>query len=195
MNKENYDLLMQREIDSLQNRKPKLLLHSCCAPCSSACLERIKDKFDITVYFYNPNMDTEEEFNLRKEEQERLCKLLEVKCIISDYNSEEFLSCAKGFENATEGGARCQKCFYLRLKTTAQFAKENGYEYFATTLTVSPLKNVTLINQTGQKIEKELNVKYLPTDFKKRGGYQKSIELSSKYDLYRQNYCGCIFSK
>ncbi len=195
MKKENYDLLMQREIKALSNKRAKLLLHSCCAPCSSACLERLKEHFDVTVYFYNPNMDTEKEFLLREKEQERLCKYLDIKCLISSYNKEEFLSSVKGLENAPEGGARCEKCFYLRLKNTALNAKNNGYDYFATTLTVSPLKNAQIINSIGQRIQEECQIKYLPTDFKKRGGYQRSIELSALYKLYRQNYCGCEFSK
>ncbi len=195
MNRENYDLLMIKTINSLSGKKPKLLLHSCCAPCSSACLERIKDFFDVTIYYYNPNMDTEEEFLLRAEEQKKLCKILEVDCIIRDYEKDKFLFCAKGYENFPEGGARCEKCFHLRLESTAQFAKENGYEYFATTLTVSPLKNAEKINVVGKEIENKIGVKYLPTDFKKRGGYLRSIELSKEYNLYRQNYCGCEFSK
>ena len=140
-------------------------------------------------------MDTDKEFILRAEEQKKLCDILGVSCIISNYNKNEFLSEIKGYENAVEGGERCKKCFYLRLRKTADFAKENGYEYFATTLTVSPLKNANMLNEIGKKIEQETGVKYLPTDFKKRGGYLRSIELSSLYNLYRQNYCGCEFSK
>ena len=195
MNNVNYDLLMQKEIEKIKGKKPKLLLHSCCAPCSTACLERLTDVFDLSVYYYNPNMDSKEEFTLRVEEQKRLCDILGVKCIILDYNKNEFLSEVKGYENAIEGGERCKKCFYLRLKKTADFAKENGYEYFATTLTVSPLKNAKIINEIGAKIEEETGIKYLATDFKKRGGYLRSIELSNLYNLYRQNYCGCEFSK
>lgn len=195
MNKVNYDLLMQKEIEKIKGEKPKLLLHSCCAPCSTACLERIAEFFELSVYYYNPNMDTDKEFILRAEEQKKLCDILGVSCIISNYNKNEFLSEIKGYENAVEGGERCKKCFYLRLRKTADFAKENGYEYFATTLTVSPLKNANMLNEIGKKIEQETGVKYLPTDFKKRGGYLRSIELSSLYNLYRQNYCGCEFSK
>lgn len=194
---ENFDKSMQKIIDNLvkEGIKPKLLLHSCCAPCSSACLERIKDYFDITVFYYNPNLDSAEEFSLRANEQERLCAELKVKCVIVGYNADEFLSAAKGLESEREGGARCTECFNLRLSKTAVFAKENGFEYFATTLTVSPLKNAKLLNEIGEKLAEKYGIKYLPTDFKKRGGYQRSIELSREYNLYRQNYCGCAFSK
>lgn len=195
MNKVNYDLLMQKEIENLSGKRKKLLLHSCCAPCSSATLERLKDYFDLTVYYYNPNIDGIDEYNLRALEQKRLCEELNIKCVISNFNKDAFLSIVKGLEKEMEGGARCEKCFYLRLKNTAEFAKESGFDYFATTLTVSPLKNAQIINQTGERIEQEVGVKYLPTDFKKRGGYLRSIELSKIYNLYRQNYCGCEFSK
>ncbi|MBE5753957.1 MAG: epoxyqueuosine reductase QueH [Clostridiales bacterium] len=194
---ENFDKSMQKIIDNLvkEGIKPKLLLHSCCAPCFSACLERIKDYFDITVFYYNPNLDSAEEFTLRAKEQERLCAELKVNCVVVDYNNDEFLSAAKGLESEREGGARCTECFNLRLSKTALFAKENGFDYFATTLTVSPLKNAKLLNEIGEKLSEKYGVKYLPTDFKKRGGYQRSIELSREYNLYRQNYCGCAFSK
>lgn len=197
MNRENFDLSMQKVINSHREsgEKPKLLLHSCCAPCSSTCLERIKDFFDITVYFYNPNMDTEEEFNLRKEEQIRLCELLGVNYIIENYFNKDFLSVVKGLEKEKEGGKRCEKCFFLRLTKTAETAKEKGFDYFATTLTLSPLKNAEKINAIGREIEKNIKVKYLPSDFKKKGGYLRSIELSKEYNLYRQNYCGCVYSK
>lgn len=197
MRVENFDKNMQKIIDNLvkDGVKPRLLLHSCCAPCSSACLERIKDYFDITVFYYNPNLDSKEEFTLRAKEQERLCAELKVNCVVVDYNNDEFLSAAKGLEGEREGGARCTECFNLRLSKTAFFAKENGFDYFATTLTVSPLKNAKLLNEIGEKIAFSFGVKYLPTDFKKRGGYQRSIELSREYNLYRQNYCGCAFSK
>ena len=197
MNIENFDKKMCGIISELQNngQKNKLLMHSCCAPCSSACLERTKDFFDITVYYYNPNLDGEQEFNLRANEQERLCNALNINCVVEEYNPQEFLSIVKGLENAPEGGSRCEKCFYLRLKKTAEYAKEKGFEFFTTTLTVSPLKNAQLLNKIGFEIEKQTGVKFLPSDFKKRGGYLRSIELSNEYSLYRQNYCGCEFSK
>ena len=193
----NFDNEMEKIASSsaMGEKKKKLLLHSCCAPCSSACIERVRDSFDLTVYFYNPNMDSEREFNLRFSEQERLCLTLGVPLIKEDYNNSEFYSAVKGFEAEIEGGARCEKCFYLRLKKTAQIAKEKGFDYFSTTLTVSPLKNAKLINEIGFKIEQETGVSFLPCDFKKKGGYQRSIELSKEYNLYRQNYCGCEFSK
>lgn len=197
MNKVNYDREMQKIISELKRTgdKPTLLMHACCAPCSSACLERIKDFFDITVYYYNPNIDSVEEYNKRSAEQERLCKAFGVKFFTEQHNPEEFYAAAKGFEDAPEGGSRCEKCFYLRLKKTAEKAKEQGFDYFTTTLTLSPLKNAELLNEIGEKVAKETGVKWLPSDFKKRGGYLRSIELSNEYGLYRQNYCGCVFSK
>jgi predicted adenine nucleotide alpha hydrolase (AANH) superfamily ATPase len=194
---ENYNLQMEKELLSIKEsgKKPKLLLHSCCAPCSSSCIERLIEHFSLTIYFYNPNMDSLEEYNKRAEEQVKLCSLLGVECIIEDYDKHSFFQCAKGYEKAPEGGARCINCFNLRLKKTAEFALENGYEYFTTTLTVSPLKDANKLNAIGQEIAQKLGVKWLPTDFKKKGGYQRSIELSKEYNLYRQNYCGCEFSK
>ena len=197
MNKVNYDTLMIKEIERIKekNAKPKLLLHSCCAPCSSACIERLKEHFDLTVYYYNPNIDGEEEYDKRANEQIRLCKLLGVNCIIEKFSSNDFYDKVKGLEKEIEGGSRCEKCFTLRLSKTIEFAKANGYDYFATTLTVSPLKNAKLINEIGEKLARGTGLKYLPSDFKKKGGYLRSIELSKEYDLYRQNYCGCEFSK
>ncbi len=196
MNEINYDKEMEKIILSIPDgEKPKLLLHCCCAPCSSACIERLKERFDLTVYFYNPNMDSEKEFLLRASEQKRLCENLNIPCVIEDYLAEEFYNGVLGLEQEPEGGARCEKCFRLRLGKTAEFAKLNGYEFFATTLTVSPLKNATVLNREGERAGKEWGVKYLPSDFKKKGGYQRSIELCREYQLYRQNYCGCKFSK
>ena len=196
MNKVNYDKLMQEQIAlAVKNGKNKLLLHACCAPCSSSCIERLKEHFDITVYFYNPNMDSEKEYNLRAEEQKRLCKIMQVDCVVEKYNKEEFLSVVAGLENEREGGARCDKCFDMRLDKTAEYALKNGFDYFTTTLTVSPLKNADLLNKIGDKISSEKGVAFLHTDFKKQNGYKRSIELSKEYSLYRQNYCGCEFSK
>ena len=193
MNKQNFNALM---IDELKrNSGKKLLLHSCCAPCSTTCIERLKEHLDITVFYYNPNIDTEAEFNLRANEQKRYCQKVSVNCIISDYDKKAFLEKVKGLENEVEGGKRCEKCFYLRLKKTALMGKELGFDYFATTLTVSPLKNATLINRIGKEIEDECGIKYLFTDFKKDNGYLRSITLSKENGLYRQNYCGCEFSK
>ena len=197
MNRVNYDREMQKILSELKKtgNKPALLMHACCAPCSSACLERLKDFFDITVYYYNPNIDSGKEYAKRSAEQERLCKALGVDFIAESYAPEEFYAVAKGLEDAPEGGARCEKCFYLRLKKTAEKAEEKGFEYFTTTLTLSPLKNAALLNETGERAAGETGVKWLPSDFKKKGGYLRSIELSEEYGLYRQNYCGCIFSK
>ncbi len=196
MNEINYNLEMQKITSAIpKGRKPKLLLHSCCAPCSSACIERLKDCFDITVYYYNPNMDSGEEFSLRASEQQRLCQSLGVNCVIEEYNPDEFFSLVKGLEGAPEGGARCERCFALRLNKTAEYAKNNAFDYFTTTLTVSPLKNAKILNEVGKTAQEKFGVKFLPSDFKKKGGYQRSIELSKEYSLYRQNYCGCIFSK
>lgn len=195
MNKVNYDRLMEREISALNRKRASLLLHACCAPCSSACIERIKEYFDITVYFFNPNIDDQKEYNLRAEEQRRFCAEVGVKSIICEYNSQAFFEEAKGFEREKEGGARCEKCFRLRLGETAKFAKDKNFDYFATTLTLSPLKNEQLLNVIGEEVAKEIGVKYLPSDFKKKGGYLRSIELSKEHNLYRQNYCGCVFSK
>ena len=194
MNKVNFDRLMQEQISKL-NKKEKLLLHSCCAPCSTACIERLKPYFDITVYYYNPNLDTMEEYALRSSEQQKYCDLVGVECVVEDFLQDEYLSVVKGLENQPEGGSRCVKCFELRLEKTAVVAKERGYNYFATTLTVSPLKNATLINGIGLDIGQKIGVNYLCTDFKKQGGYLRSIELSKENNMYRQNYCGCKFSK
>ncbi len=195
MNNINYDRQMQEIIESLNGEKPKLLLHSCCAPCSSACLERIKEYFIVTVYYYNPNIDSESEYQKRSQEQVRLCKEMGVDCIVEEYDDLSYYTAVKGLEKEVEGGKRCEKCFFLRLNKSAEKCKELKFDYIATTLTVSPLKNAKLINEIGLEIAKQKGVKFLPTDFKKQGGYLRSIELSKEYDLYRQNYCGCTFSK
>lgn len=197
MNKVNYNLLTEKIISAHleAGEKPKLLLHSCCAPCSSAVIERLKEYFNITIYYYNPNLDTKEEYELRSNEQKRLCTLMGVDCVVEDYNGDEYITSVNGLEKEKEGGGRCKVCFALRLKKTAENAKKIKADYFSTTLTISPLKNADLINAIGLEIEKELGVKFLPSDFKKKGGYLRSIELSREYGLYRQNYCGCKFSK
>ncbi len=193
----NYNKEMEKVISSNQklNVKPKLLLHCCCAPCSSACIERLKDAFDITAYFYNPNMDSFEEYSLRAEEQKRLCAEFNIDYKIEEYEPKEFLEIAKGHENVLEGGVRCFNCYELRLKRTAEYAKKYEYDYFTTTLTISPLKNAQKLNEIGEALASEYDVKFLPSDFKKQGGYIRSIELSKEYNLYRQNYCGCTYSK
>ena len=196
MNKENFYQTFINEKDKLLSQgKTKLLLHSCCAPCSSSVLELLTKEFDVTVYFFNPNLDGDEEFKKRAVEQERLCSLLGVPLIMESFNPSTFNACVAGLEGEKEGGKRCEKCFYLRLNETAKKAKELSFNAFATTLTVSPLKNASLINSIGKIIEKETSLFYLVSDFKKKDGYKRSIELSFKHGLYRQNYCGCKFSK
>ena len=198
MNKTNYQALTDMEIKRLNGRKASLLLHACCAPCSSASLEYLVKYFDITLFFYNPNISSAEEFNKRLSELERFTKECPfangIRVISPEYNHREFLDAAAGLENAKEGGKRCEQCFRLRLNKTAEQAEKSGYEYFATTLTISPLKNAEKINSCGEAAVIG-NVIYLPTDLKKRDRYKRSIELSKQYGLYRQSFCGCEFSK
>lgn len=170
----------------------KLLLHSCCAVCSSHVITYLFDYFDITILFYNPNIEPINEYNKRKKEQIRLCKILDVKYIDCDYDNDIFKKSVVGFEEEVEGGKRCNICFYLRLSKTASLAK--GYDYFGTTLTVSPHKNSQIINEVGLNLEKKFNVKFLVADFKKKEGYKNSVLLANKYDLYRQDYCGCSYA-
>lgn len=201
MNSVNY----QKELDKIIDRNkredalPSLLLHSCCAPCSSYTIEYLSDYFNITVLYYNPNISPREEYEKRKAEQIRLINSLPVKNKVDfldcDYDSSEFFDIAKGYENCKEGGERCFRCYELRLRETAKKAKEKGFDYFCTTLSISPLKNAQKINEIGLKLQGEYGVSWLPSDFKKREGYKRSIELSREYNLYRQNFCGCVFSK
>lgn len=187
----------QNVIKSLDN-KPRLLLHSCCAPCSTVCLERLTHYFNVTIFYYNPNITSVEEYDKRLNEQIAFVNKVynnSVEVIKTEYNCQEFYSEIKGLENLPERSIRCYNCYKLRLEKTAKYAKEKGYDYFATTLTVSPHKNAEWLNEIGFELEKSYGIKYLPTDFKKEGGYLRSIELSKQYDLYRQNYCGCVFSK
>lgn len=199
MNKINYDLEMQKIIGGFAaDEKPSLLLHSCCAPCSTAVVERLIENFTVTVFYFNPNITESEEYNLRLNEQKRYLKETygdRVNLIEGRYKAVEFFDVAKGLNKEPEGGKRCEKCFELRLYETAKVAKEGGYRYFCTTLTVSPHKNADVINEIGKAAEVKYGVEFLPSDFKKRGGYQRSCELSQKNELYRQNYCGCIYSK
>lgn len=194
----NFDIELRKMLNTL-NYKPRILLHSCCAPCSSYVISYLTAYFDITVFYYNPNIDTNEEYLKRKEEQIRFIKEFKSKNKLSfldcDYDKESFMKTIKGYEKEPEGGLRCPKCFLLRLEKTAQKAKELGYDYFGTTLTVSPYKNSKLLNEIGLSLETKYDLKYLISDFKKQNGYLKSIELSKKYHLYRQNYCGCEYSK
>ena len=197
----NYQKKLDELIEKLQkeNAKPTLLLHACCAPCSSYCLEYLSESFDITVLFYNPNIETEDEYNKRVNELIRFideCRSIEgVNLEILDYDNSEFYDAVKGMENEQEGGARCFKCYELRLRKTAEYAKENEFEYITTTLTISPHKNSDKINEIGLKVAEDYGLKYLLSDFKKNDGFKRSIELSNEYDLYRQSFCGCEFSK
>ena len=193
----NYQNKMQEIIESL-NFRPKLLLHSCCGPCSTTVLNLLVSHFDITVLYYNPNIEPKEEYYKRKEEQIRFIKEFNnehIKFMDCDYNNQDFRSRVVGLEQEREGGARCAVCFKLRLEKTAEIAKALDFDYFGTTLTVSPHKNSEVINKIGALLETEYGVKYLYSDFKKKDGYKKSIELSKKYNLYRQDYCGCEFGR
>ena len=190
----NYNEEMKKIISNLDDHN-KLLLHSCCGPCSSSVIERLRDYFDITVIYYNPNIEPKEEYEKRKSEQLRLLNELGIKFMDIDYLNNEYHEKVKGYENEPENGLRCPLCFELRLDKTASKAKENNFDYFGTTLTVSPHKNSKIINEIGLKLEEKYGVKFLLSDFKKEDGYKRSIELSKKYDLYRQDYCGCLYSK
>lgn len=177
-------------IKSLDGKK-KLLLHSCCAPCSSSVLERLKDYFDVTVYYYNPNIAPFSEFERRLKEQITLLEKLKIKYIIGEYEPEEFSFAIKGYETYPEGSERCKHCYYFRMRNLAKLAKENNFDFFTTTLSVSPHKNAVWINEIGKELENEFGVKFLTSDFKKKNGYLRSLELSREYGLYRQEYCGC----
>ena len=215
MNKRNYQKELDKVLEGLDYR-PSLLIHSCCGPCSSYVLTYLSKYFDITVLYYNPNIYPPEEFDKRKKEQKRLIEALnrdlrisdeedgisvmpegsaDIRFVAGDYDPEVFFEMAKGLEDVPEGGERCFKCYELRMREAAIMAKEGGYDYFTTTLSISPLKNAEKINEIGEELEREYGVKHLPSDFKKREGYKHSIELSRKYDLYRQDYCVCVFSR
>lgn len=196
MVKRNYHNEMEKIIDGL-NSRPRLLLHSCCAPCSSSCLELLQRHFDITVYYYNPNIDTAEEFEKRASDQRRLISEMGsgISFIEEKYDTTEFIESVYGYEDLPEGGERCKICIKIRMEKAASFAVGKGFNFFTTTLSVSPLKDAEFINQTGAELAKKYGVPFLFSDFKKRGGYIRGIELSREFKLYRQNYCGCIFSK
>lgn len=188
---------MIKELEQRETRG-KLLLHSCCAPCSSYVLEYLSKYFDISVYYYNPNIYPPEEFKKRLIEQQKFSRVFagqEVEVVGTEYDENEFYSAVKGFEKEPEGGERCRKCFYLRLFKTAEFAKENGFDYFTTTLSISPHKNAGVLNEVGHEVSLITGVPYLYSDFKKKNGYLRSCELSKQHGIYRQDYCGCIFSK
>lgn len=194
----NYQLILDETIKNLTN-VPRLLLHACCAPCSSYCIEYLSNYFEITIYYYNPNIDKEEEYDYRYSELERFIKEFKTKCpvhlINAGYHKEDFEEIAKGLESEPERGRRCLKCYRLRLEKSYQYAKDNNFDYITTTLTLSPHKPSKVINEIGGELEKEYSVPYLYSDFKKRDGYKRSITLSHEYNLYRQDYCGCKYSK
>lgn len=200
MNKRNYQRELDRLIEGLEKEEkvPTLFLHSCCAPCSSYVLEYLSKYFKITVFYYNPNIYPPEEYGKRVEEQKNLIAEMAPVHPISfqagDYDSSCFYSAVKGLEKEPEGGKRCEACFRLRLTEAAGEAKKGGFDYFTTTLSISPLKNAEVLNTLGEEIGREYGVSYLFSDFKKKGGYQRSVELSKEYGLYRQDYCGCVYS-
>jgi len=196
----NYDLAMENQLQEIKKseNKPRLLLHSCCAPCSSAILEFLQEYFEIIVYFFNPNITFEEEYLKRLEEQKEYHKKrgYKINVVEGEYNPEiDFFQKVKGLENEREGGKRCHQCYNLRLEETAKKAQELGYDYFTTVLSISPMKNAQWINEIGEELGKKYGIKFLNGDFKKKSRYLRSIEISKEYELYRQDYCGCIFSK
>lgn len=196
----NYEILMEQQLKEIEKTgiKPKLLLHSCCAPCSSAILEFLQNYFDITVYFYNPNITFEEEYYKRLNEQREYHEKrgYSIRVIEGNYDpKEDFFKQVKGLEDRKEGGERCFKCYTLRMEATAQKAKELGFDYFSTVLSISPLKNAQWINEIGEKLSEKYGIKFLNGDFKKKNRYLRSTEISREYELYRQDYCGCVFSK
>lgn len=197
----NYQLEMERTIRALDGALPRLLLHSCCAPCSSYCLEYLRKYFEITVFYYNPNITEQDEYYKRMQEEIRLIDAYNtlpgnlIRIQEAPYDPEAFLRMAEGKEQLPEGGARCFACYGMRLERTAQAAADGGYDFFTTTLSISPLKNAQKLNEIGALLGKQYGVNYLLSDFKKKGGYQRSIELSKEYGLYRQDYCGCIYSR
>ena len=201
MNNQNYHLKMLELIrDNCSEEKvPKLLLHSCCAPCSSYCLEFLSEYFEITVFYYNPNIYPPEEYHMRAAEQERFVNLLPQKHKISymegAYDTEKFYDMARGMENLKEGQERGCSCYAMRLREAYEYAKANGFDFVTTTLSISPLKNSGKLNEIGSRLEEEYNLPYLYSDFKKQNGYKRSTEISNEYDMYRQYYCGCVFSK
>ena len=200
-NKRNYQKELDRLIENLQKegRVPKLFLHSCCAPCSSYVLEYLSRYFEITVFYYNPNIYPAEEYHERAAEQKRFIDQFpaehKISYIEGTYDTKRFYEMAKGLEKVPEGGERCFKCYELRLRESAMLAKAGGFDYFTTTLSISPLKNAEKLNEIGEMLEAEYGVKHLTSDFKNKNGYKRSTELSKEYELYRQNYCGCIFSQ
>lgn len=201
MNQRNYQKELERLLEQLQGA-PRLFLHSCCAPCSSYVLEYLKQYFQITVFYYNPNISEQQEYRKRVEEQKRLIVAFNalgrgypIRILEGEYEPERFFEIARGYEDCREGGERCFRCFELRLRETARQAAAGDYDYFCTTLTISPLKNAVKLNEIGEALAGEYQIPWLPSDFKKKNGYKRSVELSAEYELYRQNFCGCGFSK
>ena len=194
----NYQIVLENTLKNL-NGKKTLLLHACCAPCSSYVIEYLSDYFDITILFYNPNIDTLEEYNKRLQELVKFVNCFktknQVKVVSLGYNNQDYLNIVKGLENEKEGGSRCFKCYRLRLEKSFIYAKKHNFDFITTTLTISPLKNSKVINEIGAELENIYHVNYLYADFKKKEGYKRSIVLSHEYNLYRQDYCGCKFSK
>lgn len=208
MNKINYDLKLKNILDEISGRDtlPTLLLHSCCAPCSSYVLSVLMQHFDITILYYNPNITDESEYTKRLDEQRRFIDMinngdtefspkLPIKLMDIGFNKSEWEEIILGLENEKEGGARCYPCYNLRLEKTAMLARDQHFDYFGTTLSVSPYKNSTWLNEIGEALSDKYGIKYLYSDFKKNNGYKMSVEYSHKYGLYRQNYCGCVYSK
>ena len=195
----NFQKLLDEEIELIKDRevKPKLLLHACCGPCSSYVVEYLSKFFDITIYYYNPNTYPEVEFNRRLDELNKFISSFnnKIKVVEENYNPIEFYNNIKGLEHLGEKSRRCYNCYKLRMNKAALYAKENNFDYFTTTLSISPYKNANWINEIGSKLENKIGIKYLYSDFKKKDGYKRSLELSKEYGLYRQEYCGCVYSK
>lgn len=195
----NFQRLLDEEIELIKDKgvKPKLLLHACCGPCSSYVVEYLSNYFDITIYYYNPNTYPEYEFNRRLDELNKFINSFndKIKVVEENYNPIEFYNSIKGLEHLGEKSRRCYNCYKLRMNKAALYAKENNFDYFTTTLSISPYKNANWINEIGSKLENKIGIKYLYSDFKKKDGYKRSLELSKEYGLYRQEYCGCVYSK
>lgn len=196
----NYQKKLDQIIENIIKKqiRPSLFLHACCAPCSSYVLEYLSEYFDITVFYYNPNISPREEYEKRVEEIDRFIHLVhsgKVKLLEGEYHPEDFYAAVKGMEDMKEGSERCYRCYELRLRESARLAKEKGFDYYTTTLSISPYKNAGWLNEIGLRFSQEFGVSYLVSDFKKRNGYKRSIELSAEHGLYRQDYCGCVFSK
>ena len=201
MNRINYQKELEKKISEFEeaHSTPELLIHSCCAPCSSYVLEYLSKYFCITDFYYNPNIQSDSEYRRRADELKRLIEKMPlsnpVTFVEGEYDPKSYTEAIRGLEKEPEGGARCEVCFRLRLEEVAREAAKRGIEYFTTTLTISPMKDVVLLNKLGEEAAEKYGVKFLPSEFRKKGGYLRSIELSKEYDLYRQDYCGCVYSK